>query len=64
MAQLSVPMNTTVKTALTVVAGILCASATIPGLSVYSSFLAPIGTFILGAIHVSIPAAQPPAAKS
>ena len=57
---MSIPMNTYVKTGLTVLAGILCASPTIPILSAYSSFLAPIGTFILGAIHVSIPAAQKP----
>ena len=41
-------------------ASVLMASPTIPQLAAFSAFLVPLGSFILGSYHVTIP----PAAKA
>jgi len=49
-----------VKAFATAIASVFAASPMIPALAPYAALLTPIGSFILGAYHVTIPAKVKP----
>ena len=47
------------KYAATLIGSVFLASPSIPPLAPFSAFLMPLGSFLLGAYHVTIPARAP-----
>lgn len=52
---MTIPTNPIVKGILTFAAAVCVLSSQVPGISQFATFLAPLGTMLLGALHVQMP---------